>query len=51
MGNKNPPDERVVYLALKNVFKGPNAGVRSSAGSSARTNSMGMSQICSRRTT
>jgi hypothetical protein len=28
MGNKNPPDERVVYLALKNVFKGPNAGVR-----------------------
>lgn len=29
MGNKNPPpDERVVYLALKNVFKGPNAAVR-----------------------
>ncbi|KAL2366233.1 hypothetical protein RJZ56_000881 [Blastomyces dermatitidis] len=28
MGNKNPPDERVVYLALKNIFKGPNAHVR-----------------------
>ncbi|KAK3936165.1 hypothetical protein QBC46DRAFT_461632 [Diplogelasinospora grovesii] len=28
MGNKNPPDERVVYLALKNVFKGSNAEVR-----------------------
>ena len=29
MGNsKNAPDERVVYLALKIVFKGPNAGVR-----------------------
>lgn len=28
MGNKNPPDERVVYLALKNVFKGPDAEVR-----------------------
>ncbi|KAI0114084.1 hypothetical protein GGR51DRAFT_505449 [Nemania sp. FL0031] len=28
MKNKNPPDERVVYLALKNVFKGPNAEVR-----------------------
>ncbi|EDN04901.1 predicted protein [Histoplasma mississippiense (nom. inval.)] len=25
MGNKNPPDERVVYLALKNIFKGPSA--------------------------
>ncbi len=28
MGNKNPPDERVVYLALRKVFKGPNAGAR-----------------------
>ncbi|QSS59377.1 hypothetical protein I7I51_08812 [Histoplasma capsulatum] len=28
MGNKNPPDERVVYLALKNIFKGPSAEVR-----------------------
>jgi hypothetical protein len=28
MGNKNPPDERVVYLALKNVFRGRNAEVR-----------------------
>jgi hypothetical protein len=28
MASKNPPDERVVYLALKNVFKGPNAGMR-----------------------
>lgn len=29
MGNKDPPpDERVVYLALKNVFKGPDAVVR-----------------------
>lgn len=28
MVNKNPPDERVVYLALKNVFKGPDAEVR-----------------------
>lgn len=29
MGNsKNAPDERVVYLALKNVFKGSNAEVR-----------------------
>ncbi|KAI1125915.1 hypothetical protein F5Y10DRAFT_221587 [Nemania abortiva] len=28
MKNKNPPDERVVYLALKNVFKGANAEVR-----------------------
>ncbi|KAI3317001.1 hypothetical protein HD806DRAFT_516348 [Xylariaceae sp. AK1471] len=29
MGNKNPPpDKRVVYLALKNVFKGQNAEVR-----------------------
>jgi len=29
MGNKNPPpDERVVYLALKNIFKGPNAEIR-----------------------
>ena len=28
MGNKNPPpDERVVFLALKNVFKGQDAGV------------------------
>jgi hypothetical protein len=26
--NKNPPDERVVYLALKNLFKGSNAQVR-----------------------
>src|SRR4051812_21134924 len=25
---KNPPDERLVYLALKNVFKGPDAGLR-----------------------
>ncbi|KAI0191402.1 hypothetical protein EV127DRAFT_363792 [Xylaria flabelliformis] len=25
MKDKNPPDERVVYLALKNVFKGKNA--------------------------
>jgi hypothetical protein len=28
MGKKNPPDERVVYLTLRKVFKGPNAGVR-----------------------
>ena len=28
MGTKNPPDERVVYLTLKNVFKGANAEVR-----------------------
>ncbi|KAB5511395.1 hypothetical protein GE09DRAFT_1015037, partial [Coniochaeta sp. 2T2.1] len=28
MSNKTLPDERVVYLALKNVFKGPNAEVR-----------------------
>ncbi|KAI1742121.1 hypothetical protein F4680DRAFT_40887 [Xylaria scruposa] len=28
MKDKNPPDERVVYLALKNVFKGKNAEVR-----------------------
>lgn len=29
MVNKNPPpDDRVVYLALKNVFKGQNAGIR-----------------------
>ncbi|KAJ3472652.1 hypothetical protein NLG97_g10817 [Lecanicillium saksenae] len=29
MGSKNPPpDERVVYLALKNIFKGQNAQVR-----------------------
>jgi hypothetical protein len=28
MGKKNPPDERVVYVALKNVFKGCNAEVR-----------------------
>ncbi|KAF2965964.1 hypothetical protein GQX73_g7574 [Xylaria multiplex] len=28
MKNNNPPDERVVYLALKNVFKGENAKVR-----------------------
>lgn len=28
MANKNPPDERVVYLAFKNVFKGSNAKVR-----------------------
>jgi len=28
MGNKNPPDERVVYLTLKNVFDGSNAEVR-----------------------
>lgn len=28
MKNKNTPDERVVYLALKNVFKGPDAEVR-----------------------
>jgi len=26
--NRNAPDERVVYLALENVFKGPNAEVR-----------------------
>jgi hypothetical protein len=25
---KNPPDERLVYLAFKNVFKGANAQVR-----------------------
>ncbi|RDL30367.1 Uncharacterized protein BP5553_10245 [Venustampulla echinocandica] len=25
---KNPPDERLVYLALKNVFKGPDAQLR-----------------------
>jgi hypothetical protein len=25
---KNPPDERLVYLALKNVFKGPEAQLR-----------------------
>ena len=31
MGSKNPPpDERVVYLALKNVFKGQDAQVRKS---------------------
>jgi hypothetical protein len=31
MVNKNPPpDERVVYLALKNVFKGQNADIRNS---------------------
>ncbi|KAK9441500.1 ubiquinol-cytochrome-c reductase cytochrome c1 [Metarhizium brunneum] len=31
MGQKNPPpDERVVYLALKNLFKGQNAQVRKS---------------------
>ncbi|KAI0196467.1 hypothetical protein F4808DRAFT_439748 [Astrocystis sublimbata] len=30
MKDKNPPDERVVYLALKNVFKGPNAMLRKS---------------------
>ncbi len=28
MGTKNPPDERVVYLALRKVFQGPNAGAR-----------------------
>ena len=28
MPKKNPPDERVVYLALKNVFKGSEAGIR-----------------------
>ncbi|GAP86305.1 putative ubiquinol-cytochrome-c reductase cytochrome [Rosellinia necatrix] len=28
MKNKNPPDERVVYLALKHVFKGVNAEAR-----------------------
>ncbi|KAI2625546.1 hypothetical protein GGS21DRAFT_531300 [Xylaria nigripes] len=28
MKNKNHPDERVVYLALKNVFKGTNAEIR-----------------------
>lgn len=29
MGNsKNAPDEKVIYLALKNVFKGQNAEVR-----------------------
>lgn len=29
MGSKNPPpDERVVYLALKNIFKGQSAQVR-----------------------
>lgn len=26
--NKNPPDERLVYLALKHTFKGANAQVR-----------------------
>ena len=26
--HKNPPDERVVYLVLKNLFKGPEAKVR-----------------------
>ncbi len=25
---KNPPDERLVYLALKNVFKGPDVQLR-----------------------
>jgi hypothetical protein len=25
---RNPPDERLVYLALKNIFKGVNAQVR-----------------------
>lgn len=25
---KNPPDERLVYLALKNIFKGGNANLR-----------------------
>jgi hypothetical protein len=28
MAKKNPPDERVIYLALKKVFKGANAGIR-----------------------
>ncbi len=28
MGNKNPSDKSVVYLALRKVFKGPNAGAR-----------------------
>jgi hypothetical protein len=28
MAKKNPPDERVVYLALKNVFKGNHAVIR-----------------------
>lgn len=29
MGNsKNAPDEKVVYLALKDVFKGQNSGIR-----------------------
>lgn len=28
MTPKNSPDERIVYLALKNVFKGPDAQVR-----------------------
>jgi hypothetical protein len=28
MKNKPPPDERVVYLTLKNVFKGPAAEIR-----------------------
>jgi hypothetical protein len=28
MANQNHPDERVVYLTLKNVFKGPQAEVR-----------------------
>ena len=28
MGKQNPPDERVVYLALKNVFKGSYAEIR-----------------------
>lgn len=28
MANKTHPDERVVYLALKNVFKGSNAEIR-----------------------
>jgi hypothetical protein len=28
MAKKNPPDERVVYLALKNVFKGIHAEIR-----------------------
>lgn len=28
MTPKNPPDERIVYLALKNIFKGADAQVR-----------------------
>lgn len=31
MSKNPPPDERVIYLALKNVFQGPNAKLRKRA--------------------